>query len=91
MNNSIPSFKTFITVMFKVLWLPVLVFLILSILFGCKQNDYQVAKIEYHVIDSVWIIPLGHESTMQFDPMYCYMKDNKVVKTRQQLKAGDTI
>jgi len=91
MNNPNPSFKTFVTVMFKVIWLPLLIFLLLTILFGCGKNDYQVTKTEYHVIDSVWVVPPGHESTMQFDPMYCYIKDNKVVKTRQRLKAGDTV
>lgn len=58
---------------------------------SCQQAKFETVKTEYHVIDSVWVVPPGHVSTVQLDPLYCYMKDGQIIKSRQRLKTGDTV
>ena len=58
---------------------------------GCQKGEFEIVETKYHVIDSVWKIPPGHISTMQLNTVYCYKKENQIIRTRQKVKVGDTI
>lgn len=65
--------------------------LLVLILASCQTPEYEIVKIENYVVDSVWTLPPGHQSTMQVDPVYCYRYDNQIHCRRQPIKVGDTI
>ena len=69
----------------------IVIYLVLLFAFGCQTPKYEVENVDYYVVDSVWILPPGHQSTMQFDPLYCHEHNSKVSCTRRPTKVGDTI
>lgn len=64
---------------------------LLLLFFACTPPKYDTVRVEYEVVDSVWIVPPGHTSTMQFDPMYYYKTESRIYNTRCKVRVGDTI
>ena len=91
MSNDNPKFGDFITAMFKLIWAPLIIFMLLILMVNCQSGQFEVIRTEHYIIDSVWKVPPGHFSTMQVDPLYCYEVKNQTICTKQKVRPGDTI
>lgn len=91
MNNQNPKFGDFLIGMFRLIWAPLIIFMLLILMVSCQSGQFEVVKTEHYIIDSVWKVPPGHFSTMQVDPLYCYKVKNQTICTKEKVRPGDTI
>ena len=91
MNNQDPKFGEFLIGMFRLIWAPLIIFMLLLALVGCQKYKQKEVSVEYLVVDSVWILPPGKISTIQVSPVYCYKRNNQVIRSVSKVEVGDTI
>src|SRR5210317_1211544 len=85
MNSHNPKFTDFLKVMFRLIWAPLIIFMLLILIVNCQSGQFEVVKTEHYIIDSVLKVPPGHFSTMQVDPLHCYQVKNQTICTKQKV------
>lgn len=67
-----------------------ILFILTLLLFSC-QSYKETKTYSYCIVDSVVVIPVGKESTLQFDQIWEAKCDDMTFRSRRPIRVGDTM